>query len=129
MDRRAFGKPGTADAARARWREIRGREGVLHTGHWLVDARNPGTDPRPATGETASTVVRFADVTDDEIDAYVATGEPLGVAGGFTIDGLGGPFVESISGDHHTVVGLSLPLLRHLTARLGVAITDLWSRP
>jgi len=125
VDGEAFGKPGTADVARERWRRMRGREGALHTGHWLVDAR---AAERPAAGETASTTVRFADLTDDEIDAYVATREPLAVAGGFTVDGLGGPFVESIDGDYHAVVGLSLPLLRHLAARLGVGVTELWTR-
>ena len=76
---------------------------------------------------TASTTVHFADLSDEEIAAYVATGEPLHVAGAFTIDGLGGPFVERIEGDHGTVVGLSLPLLRRLLADLDIRITDLWS--
>ncbi|MFD0822319.1 Maf family protein, partial [Micromonospora zhanjiangensis] len=77
----------------------------------------------------AATVVHFADVSDAEIAAYVATGEPLQVAGAFTIDGLGGPFVERVEGDAATVVGLSLPLLRHLLGRLDVRITDLWHDP
>jgi septum formation protein len=77
---------------------------------------------------TGSTVVHFADVSDDEIAAYVDSGEPLHVAGAFTIDGLGGPFVTSIEGDHHNVVGLSLPLLRDLVAELGHRWTDLWTR-
>lgn len=119
LDGRVFGKPRDADEARARWRLMRGRSGVLHTGHWLVTARE-------ALGATSSTTVRFADVSDAEIDAYVASGEPLAVAGAFTIDGLGGPFVASIEGDPHGVVGVSLPLVRELLARLGVAITDLW---
>ena len=84
---------------------MRGRSGVLHTGHWLMDER----DVPAMLGATSSTTVRFADLSDEEIDAYVATGEPLAVAGAFTIDGLGGPFVERIEGDHHGVVGLSLP--------------------
>ena len=79
--------------------------------------------------ESAQTVVHFADITDEEIDAYVASGEPLHVAGAFTIDGLGGAFVRAIEGDHHNVVGLSLPLLRELVVDLGVAWTDLWNRP
>ena len=78
---------------------------------------------------TASTVVHFADVSDVEIDAYVATGEPLHVAGAFTVDGLGGAFVTGIEGDHHNVVGLSLPLLRDLLAELDQSWTSLWSRP
>jgi len=119
-----LGKPGSAEVARHRWRAMRGRNGVLHTGHWLVDARS--TDG-PHTGQTASTTVHFADLTDGEIDAYVATGEPLNVAGAFTVDGLGGPFVERIEGDHHNVVGVSLPVLRHLLGECGVLIQDLWN--
>ncbi len=119
-----FGKPGTPEVARERWHTMSGGEGVLHTGHWLVDARGA---EQAAVGDTASTLVRFADLTDAEIDAYIATGEPLHVAGGFTIDGLGGPFVEGVTGDHHTVVGLSLPLLRRLCASVGVTIPELWT--
>jgi septum formation protein len=117
-----FGKPGGPVEAAGRWRRMRGRSGVLHTGHCV---RRGGAEFL----ETASTVVHFADVTDAEIDAYVATGEPLQVAGAFTIDGLGGAFVTGIEGDHHNVVGLSLPLLRVLVADLGIAWTDLWNRP
>ncbi|MCL2423440.1 MAG: Maf family nucleotide pyrophosphatase, partial [Micrococcales bacterium] len=91
LDGVVHGKPGDAAQAAARWRLMRGRHGVLHTGHWLVDTR--GAVHR-GLGATASAVVHFADLSDDEIDAYVATGEPLHVAGAFTIDGLGGPFVE-----------------------------------
>ena len=109
-----------ADAVR-RWQAMRGRSGVLRTGHCLRD-----TAAGTRAGATASTVVHFADVTDAEIAAYVATGEPLQVAGAFTIDGLGGAFVTGIEGDHHNVVGLSLPLLRDLLAELGHAWTDLW---
>lgn len=122
-----LGKPRDAATARDRWRAMRGRTGILHTGHWLVDAREGAGGA--AAGETASTAVWFAELTDAEIDAYVATGEPLAVAGAFTIDGLGGPFVERIEGDHHTVIGLSLPLVRHLCASMGVSIPELWSRP
>jgi septum formation protein len=125
-----LGKPGDAATARDRWLAMRGRTGILHTGHWLVDGRDPadGGTAREA-GETASTTVFFADLSDAEVDAYVATGEPLAVAGAFTVDGLGGPFVERIDGDHHNVVGLSLPLFRHLCASIGVSIAELWSRP
>ena len=98
---------------------MRGREGVLHTGHWLVDTRDARHGGTGATiGAVASTVVRFADITDAEIAAYVATGEPLAVAGAFTLDGLGGAFVEGVDGDPHAVVGLSLPLLRRLLAEV-----------
>ena len=121
-----LGRPADGAQAVARWRAMRGSSGVLHTGHWLVDAR-PDDGTGTALGETASTTVWFADLSDDEIDAYVATQEPLRVAGAFTIDGLGGPFVERIEGDHHSVVGLSLPLLRRMLAAIGVPITDLWT--
>jgi len=124
LDGAVHGKPADAAQARARWRAMRGRSGVLHTGHWLVDCRDEGSGA--TIGAVASTVVHFADVTDTEIDAYVATGEPLAVAGGFTIDGRGGAFVRGVEGDHHNVVGLSLPLLRELLADVGVGWTDLW---
>ena len=124
LDGRQLGKPRDAEEAVDRWRAMRGRTGVLHTGHWLVDVRPDGT--HGALGATSSTTVEFADLSDAEIQAYVATGEPLAVAGAFTVDGLGGPFVERIDGDHHNVVGLSLPLLRHLLADVGVSMSDLW---
>ncbi|WP_291377726.1 nucleoside triphosphate pyrophosphatase [Demequina sp.] len=123
FDGEALGKPGDAATATARWRAMRGRTGVLHTGHWLIDGRG---DAGQHTGQTASTTVHFADLADAEIDAYVATGEPLHVAGAFTVDGIGGPFVERIEGDHHNVVGVSLPVLRHLLKAFGVRIQDLW---
>ena len=121
LDGRAYGKPGGAEEAIARWRTMRGRAGRLHTGHCVVDTATGRT-----VGGTSSTVVRFAEVSDEEIAAYVATGEPLQVAGSFTIDGLGGAFVSGIDGDPHTVVGISLPYLRELFAELGVRWTDLW---
>jgi septum formation protein len=109
---------------------MRGREGTLHTGHWLRDERPTTAGGTNATlGSTASTLVRFADLSDDEIDAYVATGEPLRVAGAFTVDGLGGAFVEGIDGDHHNIVGLSLPLLRELLAEVGVGWFDVGGVP
>ncbi|MGN6599086.1 MAG: Maf family protein [Actinomycetes bacterium] len=121
LDGVAFGKPGEPDLARQRWRQMRGRTGVLCTGHTVVDM---------TSGSVASAVARtrvvFADLSDGEIDAYVATGEPLTVAGGFTLDGLGGCFVTRVEGDPHNVVGISLPLLRELLAELGVSVTDLW---
>lgn len=117
-----LGKPRTADVARARWRRMRGRSGVLHTGHCVRRGDREVVD-------SSSTVVHFGDVSDAEIDAYVATGEPLQVAGAFTIDGLGGAFVRGIEGDHHTVVGIGLPLLRELLADVDVRWTDLWTVP
>jgi nucleoside triphosphate pyrophosphatase len=117
------GKPESADQARAWWREQRGRSGVLTTGHAVVDLASG----RRRSG-VADTVVRFGCPSDAEIEAYIATGEPLAVAGACTIDGYGAPFVAGIDGDHGTVIGLSLPLLRELLADLGIAITDLWTR-
>lgn len=127
LDGRALGKPGTAEVARERWHEMRGRTGVLRTGHWLVDARDPDDGGTGASiGELSSTLVRFADLDDDEVDAYVATGEPLEVAGAFTVDGLGGAFVEGIDGDHHAVVGIGLPTMRRLLRQVGVPWHGLW---
>jgi septum formation protein len=121
LDGAIIGKPADAAEARRRWRSMRGRAAVLHTGHWLVDARDPEDGGTGGTlGASSATTVHFADVDDEEIDAYVATGEPLHVAGAFTIDGLGGPYVDRIEGDHHGVVGLSLPLLRELLGELGI---------
>lgn len=123
LDGEALGKPGTAEEAARRWRAMRGRTGVLFTGHCL---REPGTGR--VAEQVAATTVHFADIGDAEIEAYVATGEPLHVAGAFTIDGLGGAFVERIEGDHHNVVGLSLPVLRSLVRQLGHSWPDLWTR-
>lgn len=123
LDGRQLGKPADAAEAVERWRAMRGRTGVLHTGHWLVDTRAGHRE----AGATASTVVHFADLSDEEVEAYVATGEPLVVAGAFTVDGLGGPFVAAIEGDYHAVVGVSLPLLRTLLDELGLSVMDLWS--
>ena len=128
FDGRILGKPHDADTARERWRAMRGRSGTLHSGHMLIDNRRSRRAPTGAptlAADTSSTVVHFADLSDAEIDAYVATGEPLKVAGAFTIDGLGGPYVERIEGDHHGVVGVSLPLLRVLLRGLGVDIHEL----
>ncbi|MDQ2726150.1 MAG: Maf family nucleotide pyrophosphatase [Actinomycetota bacterium] len=123
LDGIAHGKPaGTAEAAR-RWRRMGGSEGVLHTGHCLIDA---------ATGHmaegVASTVVHFARLDEDDIDAYVRSGEPLAVAGAFTLDGLSAPFIDGVDGDPSNVIGLSLPLLRTLLGQHGVAITSLWNQ-
>jgi septum formation protein len=121
LDGEPYGKPHDAEEARRRWRRMRGRSGVLHTGHAVIWM---GTGAE--AGATGSTVVHFADIDDEEIDAYVATGEPLAVAGAFTLDGLGGPFIRGVEGDPHTVVGLSLPLLRLLVREHNVRWTDLW---
>jgi septum formation protein len=121
LDGEPLGKPADREEALARWRIMRGRSAVLHTGHCLVD-----TTTNRQTAKVASTTVHFADVTDIEIERYVDTGEPLAVAGAFTIDGLGGPFVERIEGDPHNVVGVSLPLLRLLLEEIGYRWTDLW---
>ncbi len=122
FDGAVHGKPLTAEQATRRWHHMRGGSGVLHTGHCVID-----TATGKEVARQAATVVHFADVTDAEIAAYVATGEPLHVAGAFTLDGLGGAFVTGIEGDPHSVVGISLPLLREIFADLGVAWTDLWS--
>lgn len=124
LDGELVGKPGSARKVVERWQVMRGRSAVLHTGHFLV---------RVADGATAegvsSAVVRFGSPSDAEIAAYAATGEPQWCAGAFTLEGLGGAFIEGVEGDPHGVVGLSLPLLRRLLAGLGVVWTDLWNRP
>lgn len=127
LDGEAHGRPADAAEAVARWRRMRGRSGVLHTGHWLIDDRDDGEGA--TIGATASTAVHFAHLSDEEIEDYVATGEPLRVAGAFTIDGLGGAFVTRIEGDHHNVVGLSLPLLRELLAGAGIGWFDVATEP
>jgi septum formation protein len=123
LDGVVYGKPHLPDVARDRWLAQRGRSGLLHSGHWLIDTRTGR-----ATGSPAVAAVRFAaDITDAEIDAYIATGEPLQVAGAFTIDARGAAFIERIEGDPHAVVGLSIPLLRTLVRSLGIEWTDLWT--
>jgi len=124
----ALGKPHEPHVAIDRWKRMRGQSGFLHTGHWLIDNRSPvAGELAPAIGEVRSSKVHFAKLSDNEIETYVATGEPLKVAGAFTIDGLGGAFIDSIEGDSHTVVGLSLNALRELTLKLGVEYTSLWN--
>ncbi|GAB2987288.1 Maf family protein [Nocardioides montaniterrae] len=124
LDGQILGKPSDAADATARWQAMRGRSGVLHTGHCLTDTASGTT-----RSASAATTVHFAEVTDAEIAAYVATEEPLHVAGAFTVDGLGGAFVTRIEGDHHNVVGVSLPLLRDLVRRTGHEWTALWAAP
>jgi nucleoside triphosphate pyrophosphatase len=120
-----LGKPADAAEAAQRWYAMRGRSGVLHTGHSVIRLRPDGAEEARAEA-VGSTRVHFADLTDEEIGAYVGTGEPLHVAGAFTIDGRGAPFIESIEGDHGNVIGLSLPLLRRLLAKVGTELTALW---
>jgi septum formation protein len=122
LDGRALGKPASAAEAIARWREMSGREGTLVTGHCVINA---ATGQRAAA--VAATRVSFGTPAEQEIAAYVATGEPLAVAGAFTLDGRGGWFVEGIDGDHGNVLGISLPLLRRLLAELGFSVTELWA--
>jgi septum formation protein len=106
------------------WKRLAGSVGTLYTGHSLIDCRVS----RRVSG-VAATTIRFGNPTDAEIEAYAATGEPLSLAGGFSIDGRAAAFVDGIDGDPGNVIGLSLPLLRRLLARLGVSITDLWRGP
>ena len=123
LDGQVLGKPTGVDDAVSRWQRMRGRAGVLHTGHCVVD-----THREVWLGRAAATQVRFAQVSDEEIAAYVATGEPLQVAGAFTVDGLGGAFVSGITGDPHNVVGISVPLLRLMFDELGFEWTDFWTQ-
>jgi septum formation protein len=123
LDGVVYGKPHLPEVARDRWLAQRGRSGMLHSGHWLIDTRTGR-----AVGEPAVATVQFApDITDAEIDAYIATGEPLQVAGAFTIDARGAAFIERVDGDPHAVVGLSIPLLRTLVRSLAIEWTDLWT--
>ena len=121
LDGLALGKPADEAEALRRWQSMRGRSGVLQTGHCVIDTR---TGRRASA--TASTTVRFGNPSDAEVAAYLATGEPLHVAGAFTLDGRSAPFIDGIDGDPGNVIGLSLPLLRTLLAELEIAITDLW---
>lgn len=111
-----LGKPPNAEEALARWQRMRGRSGTLHTGHWLVDS-----DTGRSAGETVSTIVDMVDAPDEEISAYIETGEPLKVAGGFTLDDLGAPYVAGVRGDPGNVIGVSLPAVRRLALSLGRA--------
>ncbi|MEV7772212.1 nucleoside triphosphate pyrophosphatase [Kitasatospora sp. NPDC086791] len=122
LDGQALGKPADAAEALARWRSMRGRAGVLRTGHCVID-----TVTGRQSSATASTTVRFGTPDDEEIAAYIASGEPLHVAGAFTLDGRSAPFVDGIDGDPGNVIGLSLPLLRRLLADLDVRLVDLWA--
>jgi septum formation protein len=130
LDGVPLGKPDDAADAVHRWRAMRGRTGILRTGHYVARLDRwgrPSAAGPVSVSAAASTLVVFADLDDATIDAYVATGEPLHVAGAFTLDGIGGPFVERIDGDPSNVIGLSLPLVRRLVEELGVTWTSLWS--
>jgi len=131
----SLGKPHHPEVARNRWLKMRGQSGRLFSGHHLIDNRINAhaaaatlDSARPATSRVSFATVNFANLSDHEIDAYVATGEPLKVAGAFTIDGLGGAFISSIEGDPHTVIGLSLPTLREMAIELGVDYSSFWNR-
>ncbi len=131
---RAYGKPHTAENARERITAMSGHHGTLHTGHALVDLRGLEAGAElsaglPAVSELRSAVVHFDELSPAEVDAYIATGEPLWVAGSFTLDGYGSAFIRGIEGEFHTVVGLSIHTLRDLLRRRGVAVTDLWLPP
>jgi septum formation protein len=137
FDGEAHGKPYTADVAKERMLRMSGAMGVLHTGHWLVDCRDTEPDDdadgdsASGTGATLGSVtsaeVHFMDMSVEEIDAYIGTGEPLQCAGSFTIDGYGGAFIRKVDGDPHTVVGLSISTLRGLLGQAQVGITELWT--
>lgn len=123
LDGVVYGKPHTPEEAARRWQMQRGRTGTLHSGHWLIDLETDAA----AHGVAASDVTFTADMTDDEIAAYIASGEPLFVAGAFTIDSLGAAFIDRVDGDPSTVVGLSIPTLRRLVRELGYEWTSLWA--
>lgn len=148
FDSEAHGKPYEPSVARERIGRMSGSSGVLHTGHWLIDARDghdggtgvgagggtgagwdPSQDVASGAGAVASATVHFAEMTEAEIAAYVATGEPLNCAGSFTIDGLGGAFITRVDGDPHAVVGLSVSTLRELLRKAGLSVTDFWNQP
>ena len=125
LNGRGYGKPETADAAIERWQMMSGRSGVLHTGHHVIVRRVGSTDARTVVADKRA---HFALLSPAEIQAYVGSGEPLEVAGSFTIDGLGGAYVTRIEGDHHNVVGISLPLLRTVLCDLGLDWPSMWVR-
>ena len=125
MDGRLVGRPASADAARSQWRSMGGRSGQLHSGHSLV--RLTGGETTHRVSESSTTTVYFTEPTDMDLQAYLDSGEPLDVAGSFTLDGLGGWFVDRIEGDPSNVIGLSLPLTRVLLQRVGVSVAQLWA--
>lgn len=126
IEGRVHGKPGTTAAVIERWRHQRGRQGQLFTGHYV--ALISGSDEIRSDVRVAETVVTFADINDAEIAAYAASGEPQRVAGGFTIDAVGGAFITRIEGDPHNVVGISLPMIRQMIVDMGIAWPRLWAQ-
>lgn len=124
-DGELVGKPGTPERARERWKRMAGGVGRLLTGHAVLRVRD-GVVDAVATG-TVSTTIRFGNPAEDEVEAYIETGEPLSVAGGFTLDGFGGWFVDGVDGDPSSVIGISLPLTRGLLGEVGVRVVDLWA--
>lgn len=127
LDGTVYGKPHEPEIARERWQRMRGRTGVLHSGHSVLRVRG-GVVEGQADAVAAASVSFVDDLTDAELDAYIASGEPLQVAGAFTLDSLGGPFIDRIEGEPSTVIGMSLSTLRRLAAQLGVAWPTLWNR-
>lgn len=127
LDGELYGKPHRPEVARERWLAQRGRTGLLHSGHWLIDHR--GGSAKGAVGAVATASVTFSSLTDAEVDAYIATGEPLQVAGAFTIDSLGSAYITRVEGDPHAVVGLSVSTLRSLLLEFGVEWHSLWNLP
>ena len=121
FDNKPFGKPLTADVAIQRWKSMRGKTGILHTGHTIIRLDN-----KQIISKVVSTKVFFANIDDEEIVQYVATTEPLNVAGAFTIDSLGAAFITKVEGDHSNVIGLSLPIVREMVKELGLSWTKLW---
>lgn len=126
LDGKSYGKPFVAEVAVERWKLMRGKTGVLHTGHTLIDNRFDSPTRGKTVSESSSSRVTFANPTDDQIERYVATGEPLGCAGGFTVDGQAAAFVAHLEGDHNAVIGVSVQILNRLLTELGVDITELW---
>ena len=122
---RLVGKPPSADAARSQWRSMGGRSGQLYTGHCLLRLLDDNASRRAS--ESSTTTVHFAKPTPADLDAYIGSGEPLAVAGGFTLDGLGGWFVDRIEGDPSNVIGVSLPLTASLLQRVGLSVAELWA--
>jgi septum formation protein len=125
LDGQLCGKPASTEDARRQWRSMAGRAGQLHTGHCLIRLQDHCVARVEA--QTSITTVHFGSPTDSDLEAYLASGEPLRVAGAFTVDGLGGWFVDGVDGDPSTVIGVSLPLLRSLLARCGLSVADLWA--
>lgn len=126
VDGKIFGKPHTPERARERWLMQRGKTGVLHSGHWVIRVNNGHMVNAVGKASQASVTFR-SDISDGDIDTYIATGEPLSVAGAFTIDSLGAAFIDSITGDPYTVIGLSIATVRELIEQLGLSYTDLWA--